>query len=54
MAERRSAWLLAAAVASFGLSALLVATTFVGTSAYEYFGAPVSLVAAVAALALIT
>jgi hypothetical protein len=45
--ERRgSAWLLAAAAASFAVAALHVAMTFVGVSAYEYFGAPANLVAA--------
>jgi hypothetical protein len=47
MGERRGgAWLLAAAAASFGVAALHVAMTFVGISAYEYFGAPGNLVAA--------
>jgi hypothetical protein len=47
MEERRgSAWLLAAAAASFAVAGLHVAMTFIGTSAYEYFGAPVNLVAA--------
>jgi hypothetical protein len=47
MGERRGgAWLLAASAASFAVAALHVAMTFVGTSAYEYFGAPVNLVAA--------
>jgi hypothetical protein len=44
--RRGSKWLLAASAASFAVAALHVAITFVGLSAYEYFGAPANLVAA--------
>ena len=47
MMERRGgSWLLAASAASFAVSAMHVAITFAGTSAYEYFGAPVNLISA--------
>lgn len=46
MHTRGVAWLTAAGAASLGLAILHVAMTFVGTAAYEYFGAPQALVAA--------
>jgi putative oxidoreductase len=46
MQTRGTAWLIAAAAASFAVALLHVAITFGGTSAYEYFGAPPNIVAA--------
>jgi hypothetical protein len=44
MHTRGTAWLTAAAAASFAVALAHVAITFWGASAYEYFGAPANLV----------